>query len=353
VISAGASAALLEFAHQTGIPVTTTLLGCGSFPENDPLSLRWLGMHGAAYANWAVDEADLLLAFGVRFDDRVTGRVDKFCQHGFIVHVDIDPSEIGKNKPAHLGLVADLRAFLPALAERLRSRPIRADFRGWRERIASFKERAPFRYHDHPNTLAPQFVVAALYDLTKGEAILTTGVGQHQMWAAQFYRFNSPRRLLTSGGLGAMGFGLPAAIGAKVAFPHREVIDIDGDGSFLMTAHELATAKVEGIAVKAIIINNQHLGMVQQWEDHYCAGVHAHTYLGDPRERDRPYPDFVKLVESFGVACERVTRRDDVKPALQRMLASRDPYVLDIVTPYREHVLPFIPAGGTVADMIY
>jgi acetolactate synthase-1/2/3 large subunit len=390
IISANATAELREFAEATGIPVTTTLMGCGAFPGDHPLSLDWLGMHGAAYANWAVNGefrkekrrdgtervvqvapgADLLLAFGVRFDDRVTGKVDKFCEHGTIVHVDIDASELNKNRKAHLPVVSDIGYALKRLLQLVRKRPSERRFTAWHAQIAEWKARAPFRYRlteevlksqhmrDHmggetDQVILPQMAVELLHELTRGDAILTTGVGQHQMWAAQFYRFKQPRQFLTSAGLGSMGFGYPAALGAKVAFPEREVIDVDGDGSFLMNVQELATAHIENIAAKAMILNNQHLGMVVQWEDRFYAGNRGHTYLGDPENAKQIYPDFVAVARSFNVRAERVMFKRDLRPALEQMLAADEPYVLDVITPYTEHVLPFIPAGKTVAEMIY
>src|SRR5438445_9269681 len=287
-------------------------------------------MQGTAYANWAVSGefkkqgdnvlkvapgADLLLAFGVRFDDRVTGKVEKFCETGTIVHIDIDPSEINKNKPANLPIVSDIKYALARMVEMLEERPLEKNFTAWHEQIVSWKERAPFAYRvtdevatshhmrDHlkgkeSEVILPQMVVELLYELTQGDAILTTGVGQHQMWAAQYYKFKHPRQLLTSAGLGAMGYGYPAALGAKVAFPDRQVVDIDGDGSFLMNVQELATAHIENIAAKAIILNNQHLGMVVQWEDKFFEGNRGHTYLGDPETRKQSYPDYPALADS-------------------------------------------------------
>ncbi|HXU77673.1 MAG TPA: biosynthetic-type acetolactate synthase large subunit [Methylomirabilota bacterium] len=388
IITGNASEELLRFAEAAQIPVTTTIMGCGAFPETHPLSLRWLGMHGAAYANWAVNGeyeprrnvsepmkkiahgADLLLAFGVRFDDRVTGRVDKFCESGTIVHLDIDPSEINKNKPANLPIVGDVKYALGRLADMIKERPIEKKFTAWHQQITTWKELAPFGYRvtdevlkshhmkDHLkgkeiDVILPQMAIELLYELTKGEAILTTGVGQHQMWAAQYYKFKYPRQLLTSAGLGAMGYGYPAALGAKVAFPNRQVVDIDGDGSFLMNVQELATAHIEKIAAKVIILNNQHLGMVVQWEDKFYEGNRGHTYLGDPENRKQIYPDYVAMAKSFNVPSERVMFRKDLRAAMQRMLDSDEPFVLDVIVPYTEHVLPFIPAGRTVADMIW
>jgi acetolactate synthase-1/2/3 large subunit len=388
ITTGNASEELRQFAEATQIPVTSTILGCGVFPETNPLSLRWLGMHGAAFANWAVNGefeprqspsdpmkriaagADLLLAFGVRFDDRVTGKVDQFCAGGTIVHVDIDPSEINKNKPANLAVVGDIKHALGRLAEMLKRRPVRKKFTAWHKQIEAWKAKAPFGYlvteevmksqhmRDHlkgreGEVILPQMAIEMLYELSQGEAIITTGVGQHQMWAAQFYKFKYPRQLLTSAGLGAMGYGYPAALGAKVAFPGRQVVDIDGDGSFLMNIQELATAHIEKIAAKAIILNNQHLGMVMQWEDRFFAGNRGNTYLGDPLNRKQIYPDYTAVCKSFNVECERVVYKKDLRAAMHRLLDAKDAYVLDIIVPYTEHVLPFIPAGRTVADMIW
>jgi acetolactate synthase-1/2/3 large subunit len=386
IISADASDALRRLVAATGIPVTSTIMGVGAFPETHELSLRWLGMHGSAYANWAVsgefekdaegnstkvtEGADLLLAFGVRFDDRVTGKVEKFCEHGTIVHIDIDPSEINKNRKVALPVVSEIRYAIEQLADMISERPLQKKFTAWQEQVARWKAKAPFAYRvtdevmksqhikDHldgseDEVILPQMVIEMLYELTGGEAILTTGVGQHQMWAGQFYLSDKPRQLLTSAGLGAMGFGYPAALGAKVARPDKQVIDIDGDGSFLMNVQELATARIEKIAAKAIILNNQHLGMVVQWEDRFYAGNRGHTYLGDPDDMKQIYPDYVTMAKGFDVPAERVMYRRDLRAALQRMLDSDQPYVLDVIVPDTEHVLPFIPGGKTVADMIW
>jgi acetolactate synthase I/II/III large subunit len=388
IITGNAAGELRQFVEATQIPVTTTIMGCGAFPETHPLSLRWLGMHGTAYANWAVsgefqhrkspdqpmvklkDGADLLLAFGVRFDDRVTGKVQEFCKSGTIVHIDIDQSEHNKNRKVHLAIQSDIRYALKRLNEMIHRRPIRKTFTGWHRQIEEWKARAPFRYgmteelirsehmRDHlqgreSEVILPQMAIETLYELTKGEAIITTGVGQHQMWAGQYYKFSSPRQFLTSAGLGAMGFGYPAALGAKVAFPGKQVVDIDGDGSFLMNVQELATAHIEKIAAKAMILNNQHLGMVVQWEDNFYDGNRGHTYLGDPDHRRQIYPDYVAIARSFNVPAQRVMYKKDLRRGLQEMLDSDQPYVLDVICPYTEHVMPFIPAGRTVADMRY
>jgi len=388
IITANAAPELLQFAEATGIPVTTTIMGCGAFPETNPLSLRWLGMHGSAVGNWAVSGeyqhrknvddpmvkikpgADLLLAFGVRFDDRVTGKVEEFCKSGTIVHVDIDQSEHNKNRKVQLAIESDVKYALGRLNAMLRKRPLIKKFTAWHEQIAEWKKRAPFRYgitdemaksdhmRDHlhgreSEVIIPQMAIEMLYELTKGEALITTGVGQHQMWAGQYYKFNSPRQFITSAGLGAMGFGYPAALGVKVAFPDKQVVDIDGDGSFLMNVQELATAHIEKIAAKALILNNQHLGMVVQWEDKFYDGNRGHTYLGDPKNRKQIYPDYVAVAKAFNVPAKRVMYKKDLRAAIQEMLDSDQPYLLDVICPYTEHVIPFIPAGRTVADMIY
>ncbi len=365
IISAGAADELRAFAEKTGIPVTTTLMGIGAFPADHPLSMRWLGMHGSVTANYAVDESDLLLALGVRFDDRVTGKVSEFARHGTIVHVDIDPSEINKNKVAHLAVVSDIKVALNELLQVVDHQ----DRAPWHARIDQWKAEYPFRYRiteevlrseyvrdflkgDVNEIIMPQAAIELLDELTDSDAIITTGVGQHQMWAGQFYRFKEPRTFLTSAGLGSMGYGYPAALGAKAAFPDRQVIDIDGDGSFMMNIQELATAHIERLAAKALVLNNQHLGMVVQWEDRFYESRRGHTYLGDPRNPEKIYPDYVAIAKGFNVPAERVTRRSELQPAMERMLESDEPYVLDVIVPYTEHVMPMIPSGKTVRDII-
>ncbi|MES2571345.1 MAG: biosynthetic-type acetolactate synthase large subunit [Verrucomicrobiota bacterium] len=367
IISGEASAELLEFVERTGIPVATTLMGIGCFPETHPLSLKWLGMHGTVYANNAVNEADLLLAIGVRFDDRVTGKISEFAKHGTIVHIDIDDSEINKNKVVRLPILSDVKFALARLNELLelsgktRTTKDFNSFPEWYAKIYDWKENFPFTFNDTEDVIQPQYAIRLLYDLTKGDAIITTGVGQHQMWAGQHFDFDLPRTFLTSAGLGSMGFGYPSAIGAKVACPNKQVIDIDGDGSFLMNVQELALAHVEGIAAKCMILNNQWLGMVMQWEDRFYKSNRGHTFLGNPKKTyegslEDPtgiYPDYVKICEGFAVKCERVMHKKDLAAAIQRMLDSDEPYVLDVMVPYTEHVLPMIPAGATYKDVIY
>ena len=362
VIAADASNELRELARKTGIPVTMTLMGLGTFPGDDPLSLDMLGMHGSVYANYAVDEADLLLAVGVRFDDRVTGKVEAFARHGFIVHIDIDPSEINKNKLVHVPIVADVKTALGQLNAVVE--PPAADLKPWHAQIAEWKKEDPFSYdRSYPGILA-QEAIQALSKLTaKQDTVISVGVGQHQMWAAQFYTFRRPRTWLSSSGLGTMGFGLPAAMGAKVARPEALVVDIDGDGSILMNIQEFATCKTENIPVKVLLLNNQHLGMVVQWEDRFFKGNRAHTYLGpvdhpeacgqgDGISPDDRYPDFVAIAQGFGWHAETIREKGDLVPALERMISSPGPALLDVQVPYQEHVLPMIPSGMTVQDLI-
>jgi acetolactate synthase-1/2/3 large subunit len=357
IITGDAHRELLEFVERTQIPVATTLMGIGGFPETHSLSLKWLGMHGTVYANNAVNEADLLLAIGVRFDDRVTGKVEKFCEHGTIVHIDIDNSELNKNKLVKLPIHSEIKYALNRSNQLLDKGGFKrvknfTRFGDWYKQIDAWKKQYPLSFKDTPEAIQPQYVIRMLDEMTKGDAIITTGVGQHQMWAAQFYNYTKPRTLLTSAGLGAMGFGYPAAMGAKVGCPDKQVIDIDGDGSFLMNVQELATTHIEGIAAKVIILNNQHLGMVVQWEDRFYASNRGHTFLGDPKDLKRIYPDYVELCKGFGVKCERVIHKKDLRAALQRLLDSKETYVLDVMTPYTEHVLPMIPAGKTYKDII-
>ncbi len=357
IISSEASADLMEFVELTKIPVATTLMGIGCFPEDHPLSLKWLGMHGTVYANNAVNEADLLLAIGVRFDDRVTGKVEKFAEHGRIVHIDIDNSEINKNKLVTLPVLSDVKYALQRMNELLRKSGAKHGvdterFDSWYGTIQDWKTKHPLKFKDTPDVIQPQYVIELLSELTDGDAIITTGVGQHQMWAGQHYTFKHPRSFLTSAGLGAMGFGYPAAMGAKAACPDKQVVDIDGDGSFLMNVQELGTAHIEGIAAKAIILNNQHLGMVVQWEDRFFESNRGHTFLGDPRDLQRIYPDYVDICKGFGVPCERVHSKKELEPAMRRMLEADEPYVLDVMVPYTEHVLPMIPSGMTYKDII-
>ncbi len=362
VIAGDASENLRTLVEKTGIPVTMTLMGLGAFPGDDQRSLDMLGMHGSVYANYAVDEADLLIAVGVRFDDRVTGKVAEFAQHGFIVHIDIDPSEINKNKLVHIPIVADVNEALSQLNEIVE--PPEEGLDDWHAKIERWKEEDPFAFDEtYPGILA-QEAIAELSRLTaERNTVVAVGVGQHQMWAAQFYKFRRPRTWLSSSGLGTMGFGLPAAMGAKVGCPDDIVIDIDGDGSILMNIQEFATCTCENIPVKVLLLNNQHLGMVVQWEDRFFKGNRAHTYLGpvgnpeasgqgDGISPDSRYPDFVAIAQGFGWQAETISEKKDLESALTRLLDSDGPALLDVQVPYQEQVLPMIPSGMSVRELI-
>lgn len=367
IISANASDELLEFAELAQIPVATTLMGIGGMPETHELSLRWLGMHGAVFANNAVNEADVVIALGARFCDRVTGDVSKFCPNAQIIHIDIDASEINKNKAVAYPVRADIKPALQTLNEGLKKQGFTRKSTGfdrhpeWLAIINEWKKLYPFTYEDRSELTSPQYIIEELYKQTAAlEPIITTGVGQHQMFAAQFYKFDKPRLFSSSCGFGSMGYGLPAAMGAQMAFPDKMVINIDGDGSFLMNVQELATIRVERMPVKCIIINNQHLGMVVQWEDLKYDSHRAQTFLADPNDEYDPthknedllYPDFAMMCKSFGIMCERVINKEDVPAAIQRMIESPDAYILDIMVPYDVHVLPMIPGGMSYKDVI-
>jgi acetolactate synthase I/II/III large subunit len=362
-INSDASEELTKLALRTGIPVTTTVMGLGAFPGDHPQSLHMLGMHGTVYANYAINEADLLLAFGVRFDDRVTGKLEEFAKHGKIVHVDIDPSEIHKNKEAHIPIVADVKQVLTELNAVLTDGDL-PEIEEWTAQIAEWKKKFPLRYGDAGDEILQQYAIEELWRQTKDrDAYIAVGVGQHQMWAAQFYKFARPRHWLSSSGLGTMGFGLPAAMGVQAANPGKLVVDIDGDGSMLMNVQELATLFCEDLPVKVLLLNNQHLGMVVQWEDRFMQGSRAHTYLGhisDPKaigqgdgtHGETTYPDFVQIARGFGVEAAYVRSKAEYPEALAQMLAHDGPYLLDVICPYQEHVLPMIPGGKTVREII-
>lgn len=359
VIGSDAAEEMREFVNKTGIPIAMTVHGLGSVPNDHYLSLGMLGMHGTVYSNIAISEADLVLALGVRFDDRVTGKLAEFVKNARIVHVDVDASEINKNKTAHISVNGDVKTTLRLLNPMVE----KGDHRDWLRRIDELRAADPMRYEDRDDAILPQYVIDKFSEITKGEFLMSTGVGQHQMWAAQWTRFVHPRSWITSGGLGSMGFGLPAAMGAAAAFPDKLVVDIDGDGSFVMNVQELATVYCENLPVKVIVLNNQHLGMVVQWEDRFHAGNRAHTYLGpidhpeSVGQGDGPlpevtYPDFVAMAASFGVKARQVRRKEELVDALKEMIAHPGPYVLDVLVPYQEHVLPMIPAGQTVREII-
>ena len=358
IISGDAHKELRAFAELTNIPVASTLMGLGAFDAEHPLSLYWFGMHGTVAGNWAVCDSDLLICAGARFDDRITGKVDKFAPDAKIIHIDIDVSEHNKNKRVDLPIHSDVKhalSRLNAIAEKSKFKS--PGFKEWLTTCDEWKKEHPFCYAKGEH-ITQQEAIEALYDITKGDAIITTGVGQHQMWAAQFFKFREPRTYISSLGLGTMGFGLPAALGVKVACPDRLVINIDGDGCFLMNVQELGTAKIEKINAKTIILNNQHLGMVVQWEDLMYDSVRGQTILcdkddiGSPDNTDALYPDFVKISEGFGVAGRRVIKREDLHDAIKEMIAHDGPYVLEVVVPHTEHVLPMIKQGLSAKEII-
>ncbi|CAN4097574.1 unnamed protein product [Withania somnifera] len=347
---------LRRFVELTGIPVASTLMGLGAFPGGDELSLQMLGMHGTVYSNYAVDNSDLLLAFGVRFDDRVTGKLETFASRAKIVHIDIDSKEIGKNKQPHISICTDIKLALQGLNLILIKSKIRKalklDFFPWRKELKEQKLKYPLKYNFFGEAIPSQYAIEVLDELTNGNAIITSGVGQHQMWCAQYYKYRNPMQWLTSGGFGAMGFGLPAAIGAAVARPDAIVVDIDGDGSFMMNVQELATIRVENLPVKMMIINNQHLGMAVQWEDRFYKGNRADSYLGNPFNKAQVFPNMLKFAEACDIPAARVTNKNDVRTAIQKMLDTPGPYLLDVIVPHQEHVLPMIPSDGAYKDII-
>lgn len=361
IIASSASEALREFVRRTGIPVTMTVMGLGAFPNEDPLSLDMLGMHGSVYANWSVRDCDLLIALGVRFDDRVTGKLAEFAKHAKIVHIDVDPSELNKNKSAHIPIVSDVKFAIEELNKVVEAPE---DISPWVRQTQLWKRERPFKYDDRFEGILQQHAIAELSRLTRQrDTYVTVGVGQHQMWAAQFFKFKQPRTWSSSSGLGTMGFGLPAAMGVQAAHPNSLVIDIDGDGSFQMNIQELATLHCEKLPVKVLLLNNQHLGMVVQWEDRFHAGNRAHTYLGpidhaeavgkgDSIYATQRYPDFVAIAKGYGCGAATVSRKADLVAALEEMINYPGPFVLDVEVPYQEQVLPMIPSGRTVDDMI-
>lgn len=353
IVSSSAEAELLAFAEKTGCPVTTTIMGVGAFPSRHPLSMDVLGMHGAKYANIAINEADLVLALGVRFDDRVTGKVDEFIKHGKIIHIDIDRTELNKNKTVTLPICAEVKA---ALSQLLAVEP--GDYSPWLSYCQDLKGEFPYPESPVPG-ISAQRAIGLLSEMTAGAAIVSLGVGQHQMWAMQHYRSANTRSFLSSSGFGTMGYGLPAAIGAKVACPQRQVIDIDGDGSLNMTVHELSTCRRHGIGVKVVVINNQWLGMVRQWQDMIYDGHRACSDLSDPASAVKAegeqgvYPDFVTIAAGYRITAERVTRYQDLSAAFERLLANpNEPYLVDVVVASEENVYPMIPAGATYRDTI-
>ena len=345
VIHANASNELLQLAEELSLPVTPTLMGLGCFPSGHPLSLGMLGMHGTYWANMAVSESDLIIAVGVRFDDRVTGALEKFAPRAEIVHVDIDPSSVSKNVRAHLALVGDARSVLRQIIQSLPKDLCDGRLRDWWEQIAAWKEFAPLTYEGSDQVIKPQFLCQELHRLTSGEAIIATDVGQHQMWLAQYYGFNGPRQSITSGGLGAMGFGFPAAVGAQLAYPDRQVIAFVGDGGFQMTAQELATAVQYGTNTKIIVMNNNYLGMVRQWQELFYRKNYSEVLMDGS-------PDFVKLAEAYGAVGLRVTKPAELSEILKVGLSMRGVVVMDIVVSAEENVYPMIPPGAGLKEMV-
>ncbi len=341
VIISDASGELYDLATKTKIPVTTTMLGLGAFPETHELSLGMLGMHGTVYANHAIMDSDLIVTVGARFDDRVTGKIDEFAPHAKIIHIDIDPSSVSKNIKVHIPIVGDAKRTLVELNKLVE----KVDTDEWLSKIKMWKQKAPLHFKDD-NKLRPQYVVKEIYEATKGEAIITTEVGQNQMWAAQFYTYTKPRTFISSGGLGTMGYGFPAAIGAQIGMPEKIVFDIAGDGSIQMNIQELATAVNNKLPVKVAIIDNCYLGMVRQWQELFYKKRYSYTCL-------EGCPDFVKVAESYGAVGIRVTKKDQTRPAIEKALSIKDkPVFLDFHVEKEENVFPMVPAGQAINRMI-
>lgn len=340
VISSNASEELRNFVQKTNIPVTTTLMGLGCFPEEDSLALGMLGMHGLFSANTAVSEADIIMALGARFDDRVIGNAKIFCPDAKFIHIDIDPAEISKNVRADIPIVGDLKYVLTKLTQFVEPKSEKK----WLERIAHLKENNPLQYQQD-DQLRPQYVVEKLYEQTRGDAILVTDVGQHQMWVAQYYKFSHPRSFITSGGLGTMGFGLPAAIGAQVGCPEKRVFCIAGDGGFQMNIQELATAIYKKIPVVVLIINNGFLGMVRQWQELFFEKRYSQTSLEGS-------PDFAKVAQVYGGKGVRVTNREDFNTALTQALSEKTFFLIDCLIPPEENVFPMVAPGEPINKML-
>jgi acetolactate synthase-1/2/3 large subunit len=349
VILSGASKELRELAEFTDTPVTMTLMGLGSFPGTHKLSLGMPGMHGTYYANKAIQESDLLIAIGMRFDDRVTGKIDAFAPHAKIIHIDIDPTSIRKNVRVDVPIVGDVKRVLTVLNKVLKEE-VKEQWaevrRIWLKQIDAWKRERPLTYTYSDEVIKPQFVVEKIYELTKGDAIITTEVGQNQMWTAQFYKFDKPRTLLTSGGLGTMGYGFPAAIGAQLAHPNKLVIDIAGDGSIQMNIQELATAGINKLPVKVAILNNHYLGMVRQWQELFYNERYSYTHL-------EVVPDFVKVAEAYGVVGLRATKPSEVEPLLKEAFKIKKTVFMDFIVHWKEKVYPMVPAGAPIDQMLF
>ncbi len=342
VVGSNSQKELLELAELTGIPVTTTLLGLGAFPGTHPQFMGMLGMHGTRTANYAVSECDLLIAIGARFDDRVTSKLDSFAVDAKVIHIDIDPAEIGKNVKVDVPIVGDVKSVLESLNKLVE----KLDIEDWMDQIYRWRREYPLTYDESDaNGLKPQFILEKVFEVTRGEAIISTDVGQHQMWTALYYKFLHSRSLVTSGGLGTMGFGFPAAIGAKVGRPDKMVINIAGDGSFQMNSQELATAVAYNIPVINVIMNNGFLGMVRQWQEIFYDKRYSYSNLESG-------PDFVKLAEAYGAWGKRITKSEEVAPALEEAIATGRPCVLDCVIDREENVLPMVAPGQPIYNMV-
>jgi len=350
IVLANACEELLKLAEMTRIPVTTTLMAMSAFPQAHPLALGMLGMHGTYFANMSVTECDLLIAVGARFDDRVTGRIDSFAKKAKVIHIDIDPTTIKKNVGVDLPIVGDIKNVLSTLANKLLERDDQIDelqeaTQDWITDITTWKKTHPMAYKKSKSVIKPQFVIEKIRELTDDDAIISTEVGQHQMWTAQFFNFTQPRTFLTSGGLGTMGFGLPAALGAQVAFPDRQVIDISGDGSFQMNSQELATLVQYRLPVKIAILNNNFLGMVRQWQQLFFNKRYSQTCM------DLPI-DFVKLAEAYGATGLRTDKVDEVESVIQQALDTPGPVIMEFKVDREENVLPMVPAGKGIHEMV-
>jgi len=341
VIRSGARQELLELVNKTNIPTTSTLMGLGGIPGDHPRFLGMLGMHGTKYANLAVTECDLLIAIGARFDDRATGKLEKFAPKAKYIHIDIDPATISKNVRVHIPIVGDAKLILREINKAV----VPGDYSAWIERIEEWKREFPLSYQQDDEIIKPQYVIEQIYDLVKDRAIIATDVGQHQMWVAHYYKFNDRRILLTSGGLGTMGYGFPAAIGAQVACPDKLVFDIAGDGSFQMVLQELATAVQYNLPVKVAIINNQCLGMVRQWQELFMNKRYSGVCL-------KCAPDFVKLAESYGAVGLRASKPAEVRPVLNEAISVNKPVVIDFRVACEENVFPMVPAGAGIEEML-
>jgi acetolactate synthase-1/2/3 large subunit len=349
VIISGASKELKELAELLKIPVTMTLMGLGGFPGTHKLSMGMLGMHGTYYANSAVQNADLVIGIGVRFDDRVTGKTSSFAPEAKIIHIDIDPTSIRKNVRVDLPVVGDVRNVLKETIKILKEQKGQwsAVRNAWLKQIDNWKKNKPLSYRFEKNVIKPEFVVEKLYEISKGDAIICTEVGQNQMWAAQFYKYDKPRKFLSSGGLGTMGYGFPAAIGAQIACPDKLVIDIAGDGSIQMNIQELATAVINKLPVKVAILNNGYLGMVRQWQELFFKERYSHTNLD-------VVPDFVKVAEAYGAVGFKATRPDEVEPVIKEAMKIKNkPVFMDFVVDWKEKVFPMVPAGAAIDEMIF